>query len=83
MRDYGIGPDYSVRLYKIAPETRRFHRLILRRKTRLLLIFHGCPTGFSWERSINMPSRLSITAEDPITFLSSRRYVTDSEEAAS
>jgi hypothetical protein len=68
-----LGPDYSLRLYRAAPENRRFQRWILRRRSRLLLIFEGIPTAFHYDRGIHTGSSLSITAEDRLSWLQRMR----------
>jgi hypothetical protein len=72
-RTGALGQDYSLRLYRAAPENRRFQRWILRRRSRLLLIFEGIPTAFHYDRGIHTGSSLSITAEDRLSWLQRMR----------
>lgn len=42
-------------VYRDVPETRWFYRVLLRRKTRVLLIHSGVPSSLILERGIGRP----------------------------
>lgn len=55
------GPRWLVQLLESEPETRWFHRNVLRRRIRYRVVYAGEPEKFSLIRTLNLPSGAEVT----------------------
>jgi len=56
---------YVAQIYRHEPETRWFHRRVLRRRVRLVLLHSGVCDGFTLEQNLNQISNATIVLRDP------------------
>jgi hypothetical protein len=67
---------WAVQLIRHVDETRWWHRHILRRRTRPIVVASQVPVGFDFTRSLNRPDshlRVTIEGADALEFLDMMR----------